>query len=219
MELSAKTRTTRRKILLLIKRDLPRSTCFETVRFTFRQSSTYRAHNVKNALAVIAVSDLLGVSKQDMQKGFLSYKGTNRRFEHKGEVGGAKVIDDYAHHPTEVKATLKAARAVANGKKVWCVFQPHTYTRSLALKDEFAKSFFDCDGLVVTDIYAAREKDTGLITSADLVDVINKNSGNATYIKAFQDVADFFKERVSPGDLILTMGAGDVYKIGELLVK
>ena len=176
-------------------------------------------HNVKKALAVIAVSDLLGVSKQDMQKGFLSYKGTNRRFEHKGEVGGAKVIDDYAHHPTEVKATLKAARAVANGKKVWCVFQPHTYTRSLALKDEFAKSFFDCDGLVVTDIYAAREKDTGLITSADLVDVINKNSGNATYIKAFQDVADFFKERVSPGDLILTMGAGDVYKIGELLVK
>lgn len=176
-------------------------------------------HNVKNALAVVAVSDLLGVSKQDMQKGFLSFKGTNRRFENKGQVNGAKVIDDYAHHPTEVKATLKAAKAVARGKKVWCVFQPHTYTRSLALKDEFAKAFFDCDGLVVTDIYAAREKDTGLITSADLVEVINKNSGNATYIKDFQDVADYFKEHVKEGDLVITMGAGDVYKIGEMLVE
>lgn len=176
-------------------------------------------HNVKNALAVVAVSDLLGISKEDMQTGFLSFKGTNRRFELKGEVRGAKVIDDYAHHPTEVKATLKAARAVANGKKVWCVFQPHTYTRSLALKDEFATSFFDCDGLVVTDIYAAREKDTGLITSADLVEAINKNSGNAMYIKAFRDVAGYLKECAGDGDIILTMGAGDVYQIGELLLK
>lgn len=176
-------------------------------------------HNVKNALAVIAVSDLLGIDKEDMQKGFLSFKGTNRRFEFKGEINGAKVIDDYAHHPTEVMATLKAAKAIAKEKKVWCVFQPHTYTRSLALKDEFSKAFFDCDGLILTDIYAAREKNNGLITSEDLVEAINKNSGNALYIKAFQDVADYFKERVKEGDLVITMGAGDVYKIGELLVK
>lgn len=102
---------------------------------------------------------------------------------------------------------------------MWCVFQPHTYTRSLALKDEFSKAFFDCDGLILTDIYAAREKNNGLITSEDLVEAINKNSGNALYIKAFQDVADYFKERVKEGDLVITMGAGDVYKIGELLVK
>lgn len=193
----------------------------------FRQGTLYfhaqlrvpGMHNVQNALAVIAVADLLGVSCEDIQKGILSFQGTNRRFEKKGECLGAKVIDDYAHHPTEIKATLKAAKKVANGKKVWCVFQPHTYTRSFALKDEFAKAFFDCDQLVLTDIYAAREKDTGLIASTDLVHLINQNSNNAIYMKEFCDVAAYLKENASPGDIILTMGAGDVYKIGELLIK
>lgn len=176
-------------------------------------------HNVQNALAVIAAADLLGVSKDAMQQGFLSYRGTNRRFEYKGEVFGFQVIDDYAHHPTEIKATLKAAKAVAKENKVWCVFQPHTYTRSLALKDEFAKAFFDCDGLVVTDIYAAREKDTGLISAKDLAEVIQESSHNAVYISSFADVAAYFKEHAKAGDLVLTMGAGDVYKIGDLLLK
>lgn len=175
-------------------------------------------HNVKNALAVTAAADLLGAGGEAIQKGFLSFKGTNRRFELKGEMGGVKIIDDYAHHPTEVKATLKAAKTVAGENKVWCVFQPHTYTRSLALKDEFAAAFADCDFLVITDIYAAREKDTGLIHAKDLADVINANSGNALYIKEFSDIAAYFKENAKPGDLVITMGAGDVYKIGELLV-
>ena len=176
-------------------------------------------HNVQNALAVIAVADLLGVSKDAMQQGFLSYRGTNRRFEHKGKWHGVKVIDDYAHHPTEIKATLKAAKAVAKESKVWCVFQPHTYTRSLALKDEFAKAFFDCDGLVVTDIYAAREKDTGLISAKELAEVIDKNSKNAVYIKEFSDVAEYFKKHAASGDLVITMGAGDVYKIADLMLS
>lgn len=176
-------------------------------------------HNVKNALAVVAVSDLLGVECKDIQNGLLSFKGTNRRFEYKGKVNGADVIDDYAHHPTEVKATLKSARTVAGKGRIWCVFQPHTYTRSLALKDEFAKAFYDCDKLVMTDIYAAREKDTGLITSLDLVNEINKNSKNAIYIKEFADIAAYFKKNTKPGDIIITMGAGDVYKIGEMLIE
>ena len=175
-------------------------------------------HNVKNALAVTAAAELLGVSAEAIQKGFLSFSGTNRRFEHKGEVVGAKIIDDYAHHPTEVKATLKAAQAVAGSHTVWCVFQPHTYTRSLALKDEFATAFADCDNVILTDIYAAREKDNGLITSMDLVEVINQKSHNAMYMREFSDIAAYLKENVKAGDLVITMGAGDVYKIGEQML-
>lgn len=176
-------------------------------------------HNVKNALAVIAVADLLGTDGEAIQRGFLSFKGTNRRFEKKGEINGAIVVDDYAHHPTEIKATLKAAKTMVGSGKVRCVFQPHTYTRSLALKDEFAVAFSDCDDLVLTDIYAAREKDTGLVSSKNLVDVINENSHNAVYIKEFDDVAEYLKKRAQPGDIIITMGAGDVYKIGENMLK
>lgn len=174
-------------------------------------------HNVQNALSVIAVSDMLGVSPESIQQGFLSFTGTNRRFEWKGELGGIKVIDDYAHHPTEIKATLDSAKKMQKDKKVWCVFQPHTYTRSFALKDEFATAFSDCDHLVVTDIFAAREKDTGLIHSKDLVDAVNENSKNAVYIKEFQDVAAYFLENASPGDMVITMGAGDVYKVFEIM--
>ena len=175
-------------------------------------------HNVSNALAVIAAASLLGVEKEGIKKGLLSYKGTNRRFEYKGEVNGAKIYDDYAHHPTEIMATLSAAKATG-AKRIRCVFQPHTYTRSLALKDDFAKSFFDCDELIVTDIFAARERDTGLIHSKDLAEAINENSKNAKYMKDFSEIEKYFRETAHEGDIIFTMGAGDVYKIGENLIK
>ncbi len=175
-------------------------------------------HNVSNSLAVIAVAKLLGVSEDGIKRGLLSFKGTNRRFEFKGEVNGAKIYDDYAHHPTEIKATLSAARATG-AKRVRCVFQPHTYTRSLALKDEFAKSFFDCDDLIITDIFAAREPDTGLIHSKDLVLAVNENSKNARYMKDFSEVEKYFCDTAQDGDIIFTMGAGDVYKIGESIIK
>lgn len=174
-------------------------------------------HNVSNALAVIAAAQLLGVKEEDIQAGFASFHGTNRRFEEKGTVCGARIIDDYAHHPTEIRATLAAARAAAAGGKVWCVFQPHTYTRSFKLKDEFAKSFSDCDSVILTDIYAAREKDTGLIHALDLAEAIDGVSHNACYIKGFDAIESYLRQNVSPGDLILTMGAGDVYQIGEAL--
>ncbi len=175
-------------------------------------------HNVSNSLAVIAAADLLGVEKEGIKKGLLSYKGTNRRFEYKGELNGAKIYDDYAHHPTEIKATLSAAKATG-AKRIRCVFQPHTYTRSYALKNEFAQAFFNCDDLIVTDIYAAREPDTGLIHSKDLVDAINKTSKNAKYIKDFCDIEEYFRQTAQNDDIIFTMGAGDVYKIGEKLIK
>lgn len=171
-------------------------------------------HNVSNALAVIAVSELLGVSKEGIKKGLLSFSGTNRRFEYKGEVNGAKIYDDYAHHPTEIKATLAAAKATG-AARIRCVFQPHTYTRTLTLKDEFIKCFSDCDDLVITDIFAAREKDTGLIHSKDLVAEIE----GAKYIKDFADVEKYFIDTAQEGDLIFTMGAGNVYKIGESIIK
>lgn len=171
-------------------------------------------HNVSNALAVIAASELLGVSSDGIKKGLISFSGTNRRFEYKGEVRGAKIYDDYAHHPTEIKATMAAAKATG-AKRIRCVFQPHTYTRTLTLKDEFVKCFSDCDDLVITDIFAAREKDTGLIHSKDLVEKIE----GAKYIKEFSDIEKYFIDTAEEGDLIFTMGAGNVYKIGESIIK
>ncbi len=174
-------------------------------------------HNVKNALAVIAAADLLQVKPCDMQKGFDTFGGTKRRFEQKGLYNGARVIDDYAHHPTEIMTTLKTAKN-ATSSKVWCVFQPHTYTRAFKLKDEFSKSFKEADGVVVVDIYAAREKDTGLIHSKTLADEIEKQSHNAQYAESFAKAEEVLKQWAKPGDFIITLGAGDVNKIAENLV-
>lgn len=176
-------------------------------------------HNVSNGLAVTACAHLLGINCEDIKKGLASFKGTNRRFEKKGTVNGALIIDDYAHHPTEIKATLSAARAAAKGGEVWCVFQPHTYTRAYKLKDEFAKSFFDCEHVILSDIYAAREKDTGLIHSIELAEAVAKESNNAVYINGFDAIAEYLRQNVKEGDIVLTMGAGDVFKIGEALAE
>ncbi len=171
-------------------------------------------HNVSNSLAVFAVSRLLGVKIEDIADGLASFKGANRRFEYKGSVCGAKVYDDYAHHPTEIKATLAAAKATG-ASRVRCVFQPHTYTRTRALMEEFIKSFKDCDDLIITDIFAAREKDTGLVHAKDLADKIP----GAKYMKDFKDIEEYFIKTAQEGDIIFTMGAGDVYKIAQNIVE
>ena len=176
-------------------------------------------HNVSNALSVIACAHLLGIGTDAICDGLLSFGGTNRRFELKGTMSGVRIIDDYAHHPTEVRTTLASARRAASGGKVWCIFQPHTYTRAYKLKDEFAKSFADCDHVIVSDIYAAREKDTGLIHALDLAEAIDAESHNASYIKGFDAICSYLRENAKDGDLILTMGAGDVYQIGEMLLN
>jgi len=176
------------------------------------------AHNVKNALAVTAVADFLGVKPQDIQTGFDTFIGSCRRFEKKGEFRGATVIDDYAHHPTEIRATLMTAQ-VAKKNKVYGVFQPHTYTRAYKLRDEFAQSFADCDEVIVVDIYAAREKDTGLISSKELAADIDRFSHNAVYAESFAVAEAMLREKVTEGDLVITLGAGDVNQIGEALIK
>lgn len=175
-------------------------------------------HNVYNSLACIAVCNIYNLDLHKVAESLKSFGGAKRRFEKKGEVNGALVYDDYAHHPSEIKATLAAARE-KKAKRIFCVFQPHTYTRTKTLLNEFSEAFYDADNVIITDIYAAREKDTGEINSKDLVEKIKQTSNNAVYMKTFNEIEAFLKEKLAPGDLFLTIGAGDVYKIGEEIVK
>lgn len=175
-------------------------------------------HNASNALCAAALCYRLGVTGDDFAKGIAAFHGTHRRFERKGTVNGALVVDDYAHHPTEIRATLKAARAY-NKERIICVFQPHTYTRTHELFGDFSQAFADCDEVIVTDIYAAREPDTGLVHAAQLADGINAVSGNAIYVADFLGIASALQKTAQEGDLIITMGAGDVYKIADMLIQ
>ena len=174
-------------------------------------------HNVSNALSAIAVAELLDIPMDIIRKGLLSFTGTDRRFEYKGEFGGVTVIDDYAHHPTEIEATLKAARHYPHAK-VWCVFQPHTYTRTKAFFHEFAEALSHADHLVLADIYAARETNTLGISSADLAQEVEKLGTDTHYFPSFGEIETFLKKNCRPGDLLITMGAGDVVNIGEDLL-
>ena len=154
---------------------------------------------------------------ENIKRGLSDFSGTKRRFEYKGRIGGITVIDDYAHHPTEIKATLTAAKNYPH-KNIWCVFQPHTYTRTKAFLTDFAKSLSLADKIVLTDIYAAREKDTGEISSKDLLAQLQKLDCDAYYFPSFDEIENFLLENCVNGDLLITMGAGDVLKIGEKLL-
>ncbi len=173
-------------------------------------------HNLVNALAAIAVCSTLGCGFDDIKNGLLKFSGTHRRFEMKYTINNIKVIDDYAHHPSEISATLTAVKNL-KANKVWCVFQPHTYTRTRMLLDEFSKAFDDADNIVLADIFAAREPDTGMIHSRDLVEKLKQNGKNTIYLESFDLIAKHLKENIKPGDIVLTMGAGDIYKVGDIL--
>lgn len=174
-------------------------------------------HNVSNALASIALGHLLGLTEEVIIKGLGSFTGTDRRFQYKGEVAGVTVIDDYAHHPTEIEATLHAAGNYPH-QKIWCVFQPHTYTRTKALLPEFAKALTLADHVVLADIYAARETDTLGISSEGLQKCIQELGTPCEYFPTFDEIENFLLENCSRGDLLITMGAGDVVNIGEHLL-
>lgn len=171
-------------------------------------------HNILNALAACSVCFELGINKDTVVRVLKEFRGAHRRFEYKGEKNYVRVVDDYAHHPSEIKATLEASKR-GDFNKEWCVFQPHTYTRTKALLDEFSEAFYNADNVIITDIYAAREIDTGEISANVLVDRLKKNNVNAIYIKSFDDIVDYLNKNVHKNDLILTMGAGDVYRVGE----
>ena len=175
-------------------------------------------HNVSNALAVIASSRKLGISMECIQAGLLGFSGTNRRFQYKGKLNGVTIVDDYAHHPTEIRATMQSAQNYPH-REVWCVFQPHTYTRTKAFFKEFAESLALADHVVLADIYAARETDTLGMSSAMLCEEIKALGADCHYFPTFGEIEDFLKSHCIHGDLLITMGAGDVVNIGENLLK
>lgn len=174
-------------------------------------------HNISNALAAFALSDYLHISEETAGTALLNFEGTNRRFEYKGEIGGVTIIDDYAHHPTEIAATLHAAKNYPH-KTTWCVFQPHTYTRTKAFLKDFATSLSLADKIILTDIFAAREKDTLGISSKDLQNEIIALGVECFYFTSFDEIENFLLENCINGDLLITMGAGDVVNIGENLL-
>lgn len=174
-------------------------------------------HNVYNSLSAIAAADLLGISLDDTKKALLAFSGTERRFEYKGELGGVTIVDDYAHHPTEIKATLNAAKNYPH-KHLWCVFQPHTYTRTKALMKEFAEALSLAENIVLAEIYPARETDNLGISSQTLAQEIEKLGKPCHYFSSFDEIETFLLENCVAGDLLITMGAGDVVNIGNHLL-
>lgn len=181
------------------------------------QLSVTGEHNIYNSLASIAASQFMGICDEDIIAGLMAYGGTDRRFQLKGKISDVTIIDDYAHHPDEIIATLQTAKHYPHNK-TWVVFQPHTYTRTKALLPDFANALKDVDTVILADIYAAREKNTIGISSRDLLNEIKKLDGNAFYFPSFSEIENFLLENCSPGDLLITMGAGDVVKIGEHLL-
>ena len=175
-------------------------------------------HNVSNSLAAISACVENNIPVEDAIKGVLNYHGVGRRLEFKGEVDGIRVIDDYAHHPTEIASTLHALKPTVKNRLI-CIFQPHTYTRTKLLLDSFSHSFKESDMTIIADIYAAREKDYGDIHSKTVVEAVKANHDQAIYIGEQDEILDYIKEKSRPGDVILTMGAGDVYRVGERFLE
>ena len=174
-------------------------------------------HNITNAMAAIAIAKELGASDTAITDGLLSFTGTKRRFEYKGKLGNVTVIDDYAHHPTEIKATLTAASRYPH-KDTWVVFQPHTYSRTKAFLHEFADALSLADHVVLADIYAAREIDTGEISSRDIEKLLLEQNVDTHYFPTFDEIENFLLTNCKEDDLLITMGAGNVVLIGESLL-
>ncbi len=178
-------------------------------------------YNVLNSLAAIACADTLGIPMDIARETLREYSGTQRRFDILGTTSkGVKIVDDYAHHPTEIKAALKAAKNMKN-KKLWCIFQPHTYTRTIALFDDFVTSFDDADAVIMAEIYPAREKNIHKISSKSLADKIAEKYPNkkVMFFKDFDEITKFIKSETMEDELVMTMGAGDIYKVGEMLLE
>ncbi|MGQ9627196.1 MAG: UDP-N-acetylmuramate--L-alanine ligase [Anaerolineae bacterium] len=170
-------------------------------------------HNVLNALAAITATSEIGLSPAMIARGLMLFQGLRRRFERKGEACGVVVVDDYAHHPTEIRATLSAARESFPNRELWTFFQPHTYSRTQIFLEDFARSLVSADHVIVSEIYAAREKDTGMVSGADIVRAMTHR--DARYIPTLEEAAKHLAQNMSPGSVLLTLGAGDGYIVGE----
>jgi UDP-N-acetylmuramate--alanine ligase len=174
-------------------------------------------HNVANSLAALCCCSACDVPLDKAISLIGKFTGTDRRFEYKGTVGEVTIIDDYAHHPTEIASTLNSAKGYKHNR-LWVIFQPHTYTRTKAFLTDFAESLSIADVIVLADIYAAREKNTIGISSKDLQAELLKRGSECYYFPSFDEIENFCLEKCSPGDLLITMGAGDIVKVGESLL-
>lgn len=174
-------------------------------------------HNVSNSLAAIALCDIMDIPNETVISGLLKFGGANRRFQYKGKIDGITIIDDYAHHPTEIKATLTAAANYPHERLV-LVFQPHTYSRTKAFLDDFAEVLSMADVVVLADIYAAREQNTYGVSSKDILNLLKKKGTEAYYLPSFEEIEKFLLKNCINGDLLITMGAGNVVEIGEALL-
>ena len=175
-------------------------------------------HNVYNALSCIATCYEYDIDKETIKKALLDYTGAHRRFEFLGSINGASVYDDYGHHPVEIRATFDAMMKKQFNRS-WVVFQPHTYSRTKLLLNDFANSLGGFNNIIVTDIYAAREKNPHDISSLDLVNQINKVQKHAIYMNDFDEIAKYIRDRVMPNDIVLTIGAGTVTQIGPKILN
>lgn len=174
-------------------------------------------HNIANALAAIAFATEAGIDNDTIIRGLQAFGGTARRFEYKGKLGGITIIDDYAHHPTEIAATLTAARNYPHDRII-CIFQPHTYTRTKAFWNQFSDALSLADVVVLADVYAARETDTLGIHIEDLADDIRKKGTESYFFPSFDAIENYLLETCTDNDLLITMGAGDIYQVGEHLL-
>lgn len=175
-------------------------------------------HNVLNALSCIALCTNYGIPVKAIKEAFASFTGANRRLEYKGSFNNVSIYDDYAHHPTEIKATAAALnRKIFN--ESWVVFQPHTYSRLKNLLDDFAEALLDFDHIILADVYAARENNTFNISSKDLADKLISLGKPVQYIQDFEGIVDFLKKSTHSDDIVLTLGAGTVTNIGPMLLK
>ena len=178
-------------------------------------------HNVLNALAAMALAHWAGVDAETVRRALNSFGGADRRFQIRGQWAGVDLVDDYAHHPTEIQATLRAAKDYFQSRRIWVVFQPHQHSRTRFLLRDFAHSFANADKILVPDIYFVRdsEQERQEISSQDLVDEISSLGGDARYLPTFGEILDYLTIRLRPDDVLITMGAGDVWKIGDELAQ
>ncbi|MBQ2641654.1 MAG: UDP-N-acetylmuramate--L-alanine ligase, partial [Lachnospiraceae bacterium] len=175
-------------------------------------------HNVGNALAAAAAADRMGIPRDQIAAGLAAFSGTDRRFQYKGVRNGFTIIDDYAHHPTEIEATLRAAGACPHDRII-CVFQPHTYSRTKSLLDGFAHALCHADIVILADIYAARETDTLGVSSQTLQEEIRRLGHDCLYFPSFEEIEKYLLANCRKNDLVITMGAGDVNQIGTDLLS
>lgn len=188
------------------------NTAHSSVRLVTVDLSVPGMHNVMNALVTLGISHSLGLNLQSVVNSLTEFSGTSRRFDILGEVNRITIIDDYAHHPTEIQATLQAARSRYPGRKIWAIWQPHTFSRTKILFDEFKNSFTQADHVIVSQIYASREKDEGF-SSSQVVDAMQHP--DARYIASLEDISDYLVENLTSGDVMLVFSAGDATKISK----